>query len=352
MQLSIYDCGVEGLIALPTKKEQGSQELFSEDTVKSMNEHFLIVRPLRSRCIVGQLNIARYLLNAENPLKEKKREEFSESDMKKYKRYQELKRINASFNTFLPTDVYKRLNHIRNEVRSMYTRCCVNPYLPYMEQVVYKTEFAPYVKGKFEELKEILSEVETNWERIIEEFKSSLLLAIPDLSEEDVRDILFDLPSKNEFVTSYNNVFLFEVDTFSKKKNRINFMDSEVKSAQEIAMDDLKKIIKDALIELIEKCDRFITSAKEGTVRPRTRGMFNELSANLSFKTAFLGNESVKEIVQTLSDMQDCSVDQCCEACDEAVVAAYKFLSESHLLERSDLRSLKSYSNQLLKSLI
>lgn len=354
MQLTIYDCGIEDFTVQDEKKSETNWKglIENDKAIKAMNQNFIIVRPLRSRCVIGQLNIAKYLLNVRNPLSEKKKEEFTPEDMKEYKRYQELKRVNATFNTFLPTDIIHSLSRIRNEVRNYYSCCCVNPYLPYMDKNVYKEQFEPFVKEKLGKLQEVLVEVEQNWEKIINEFSECLMIAMPEISNKDRTEIMNSLPGLEEFISSYQNVFLFEVDNFSKQKQRVNFMSEKVKSAKEIACDDLKKIIKDALIELIEKCDRFVKAAKDGTVKPRTRGMFNELSENLKFKTAFLGNQYINDVVKLLAPARHLSTDRCEELSDEAVIAAYKILVDWEMLDSHDLKKLKIYSNKLLKGLI
>lgn len=289
----------------PTTILGDSAKLNQADMVKNMNEMFVIIVPKNSRAIRGEINIKKYLYqDVVNPHKFKKQEDFTEEDKQMLERFKAVKNVTAAIKSFLPSKYLDELQEYSNKVRTEFKRLCVSPNLNYMTREAAE-EFQKFVKEIIQKQDLTVEKIVFDWDNIEIEFARQLKLAVPDITEDELRNALKALPTPEVFKKSYLNTFVFQTMGFDSMTTQIDFRNDKVRTAQEVAEDDFKEIIGNALCETMGYLDGLMASIVKGKIASRKRGLIPDIGRRLADKTKFTGNYHIEAIAAKCDNLSN-----------------------------------------------
>lgn len=281
----------------PTNILDDSKKLNPSDMVKTMNEMFVIMVPKPSRAIRGEVNIKKYLYkDVVNPYKFKNEEDFNEDDFKMLEKFKAVKKVSAVIKSFLPDQYRSELFDYQYQVRKAFKEHCVSNNLNYMTRDA-SEHFKSYVKEIVQRQDLTLEKICLAWEDIRNEFGKQLRLSIDGITDAELANAMTALPTAEVFKNSYNNTFVYQTMGFDNCTTEVDFRSDKVKTAQEVAEDDFKEIIGNALAETMSQLDTLLVAMGKGVIASRTRGMVPEISKRLEEKTKFTGNYHIEAIV-------------------------------------------------------
>lgn len=337
----------------PTTILGDSAKLNPKDMVKNMNDMFVIMVPKNSRAIRGEVNIKKFLYkDVVNPHKFKQETEFTEEEKKMAERYKAVKNVSAVIKSFLPARHLETLNDYAQQVRNEFRKLCVSPNLNYMTREN-SEEFTKFVKEIIQKQDATIELIVCDWSNIQIEFERQLKLAIPDITEDELRLALASLPSPEKFKKSYENTFVFQTMGFDSMTTQVDFRSDKVKTAQEVAEDDFKEIIGGALAETMTYLDGLMASVVRGKIENRTRGFMPEISVRLSEKTKFTGNYHIEAIVAKCEILPDLvnNINVLTETIEDIATDIYYLLSSYEMLSFIETINYQKFELEMLEIL-
>lgn len=313
----------------PTTILEDSKKLNAADMVKTMNDMFVIMVPKHSRAIRGEVNIKKYLYKeVVNPYKFKAEADFTPEDFAMAEKFRAVKKVSAVIKSFLPDRLREELFDYQYQVRKSFKEHCVSNNLNYMTRES-SEHFMSYVKEVIHKQEMTLDKIVLAWEDIRNEFKKQLKLAIEGITDSELANAMSAMPSPEAFKESYKNTFVYQTMGFDSCTTEIDFRSDKIKTAQEVAEEDFKTIIGNALAETMSQLDTLLIAISKGVIASRTRGMVPDIAKKLEEKTKFTGNYHLEVLVakcDTLNHYLNNS-DELPEVIEDLAIDIYYLLS-------------------------